>query len=163
MKMNRRTLFRATAATLLGVTVIAGGSKSYAADADDVKATIDGFHAALTGLDLAKMDAVWAHDVGVMDKEPVAKEVTLGWEATRKNFEGLFGALAELKVTQAEGPHIQVQGDVAWAIGTANAAQKLKTGKTFDVNVLEADVFKKQDGHWLYVSHATSIMAPPPQ
>jgi ketosteroid isomerase-like protein len=161
MAMNRQTLFRATTATLLGVAVIVGGGRSYASDADDVKAAIDGFHAALTGLDLAKMDAVWSHDASVMDKEPVVKEVSLGWEATRKNFEGLFGAMAELKVTQAEGPHIQVQGDVAWAIGTANAAQKLKTGKTFNVTVFEADVFKKQDGRWLYVSHATSIMPPP--
>lgn len=161
--MNKQTLLRATVATLLGLAVIAGGGKSYAADADDVKASIDGFHAALSGLDLAKMDAVWSHDASVMDKEPLAKDVSLGWEAARKNFEGLFGAMAELKVTQAEGPHIQVQGDVAWAIGTANAAQKLKTGKAFNVTVLEADVFKKLDGHWLYVSHATSIMGPPPQ
>jgi ketosteroid isomerase-like protein len=126
-----------------------------------VKATIDEFHAALTALDLAKMDAVWAHDDRVMDKEPVAKTVTLGWEATRKNFEGLFGATAELKVTQAEGPHIQVQGDVAWAMGVAFAGQKLKTGQVFGLAVFEADVFKKQDGRWLYVSHATSVLPPP--
>ena len=159
--MNRQTLSRATAATLLGVAVLVGGGKSYASDADDVKATIDEFHAALTALDLAKMDAVWAHDDRVMDKEPVAKAVTLGWEATRKNFEGLFGATAELKVTQAEGPHIQVQGDVAWAMGVAFAGQKLKTGQVFGVAVFEADVFKKQDGRWLYVSHATSVLPPP--
>ena len=158
--MNRQTLFRASAVALLAAVIVAGG-ESYAADADDVKATIDGFHAALTELDLAKIDAVWAHDDSVMDREPVAKAVSLGWEATRKNFVGLIGATAELKVTQAEGPHIQVQGDVAWAIGTANASQKLKTGKAFDAIVLEADVFKKQDGHWLYVSHAASFMPPP--
>ena len=126
-----------------------------------MKATIDGFHSALTALDVAKMDAVWAHDDGVMDKEPLAKEVTLGWAATRRNFEGLFGAMAELQVTQAEGPHVQIQDDVAWAIGTANAAQKLKTGKAVNVTVIEADVFKKHDGRWLYVSHATSIVPPP--
>ncbi len=159
--MNRQILSRATAATLLGVAIIVGGGKSYASDADDVKAAIDGFHAALTALDLGKMDTVWAHDDSVMDKEPVAKAVTLGWEATRKNFEGLFGATAELKVTQAEGPYIQVQGGVAWATGVAFATQKLKTGQVFGLAVFEADVFKKQDGRWLYVSHATSVLPPP--
>ena len=104
--MNRQTLSRVTAATLLGVAVLVGGGKSYASDADDVKATINGFHAALTALDLAKMDAIWAHDDRVMDKEPLAKAATLGWEGTRKNFEGSFGAIAEVKVTQGEGPHI---------------------------------------------------------
>ncbi len=104
------------------------------------------------------MDAVWAHDDSVMDKEPVAKAVTLGWEGTRKNFEGLFGAT---EAVQADGPHIQVQGDTAWAMGVAFAGQKLKTGQVFGLAVFEADVFKKQDGRWLYVSHAASVLPPP--
>jgi ketosteroid isomerase-like protein len=154
-------LSRATAATLLGVAVLAGSGKSHAADADDVKATIDEFHAALGALDIAKIDAVWAHDDRVMNKEPVAKTVTLGWEGTRKNFQGLFDATAELTVTQVEGPHIQVQGDTAWAMGIAFAGQKLKTGQVFGLAVFEADVFKRQNGRWLYVSHAASVQTPP--
>jgi hypothetical protein len=47
--MNRQTLSRATAATLLGAAVLVGGGKSYASDADDVKATIDGFHCGADG------------------------------------------------------------------------------------------------------------------
>ena len=158
--MNRQTLSRVIAATLLGVAVLMGGGKSYASDADDVKATIDKFHAALTALDIAKMDAVWAHDDRVMLKEPPDKTVTLGWEGTRKHFEDLGGATAELKVTQGEGPHIQVQGDTAWAMGVAASEGKLKTGQVFGGPVFEADVFKKQDGRWLYVSHAASILLP---
>jgi ketosteroid isomerase-like protein len=158
--MKRQTLSRATAAALVGVAVLMGGGKSYASDADDVKATINEFHAALTALDLAKMDAVWAHDDRVMDKEPLAKAVTLGWEGTRKNFEGAFGATAEQKITQGEGPHIQVQGDTAWAMGVATGSGKLKTGQVFGGPVFEADVFKKQDGRWLYLSHAASILLP---
>jgi hypothetical protein len=50
--MDRQTLSRATAAALLGVAVLMAGGKSYASDADDVKATIDEFHAALTSLDI---------------------------------------------------------------------------------------------------------------
>jgi ketosteroid isomerase-like protein len=158
--MNRQTLSRVIAATLLVVAVLMGGGKSYASDADDVKATIDKFHAALTALDIAKIDAVWAHDDRVMLKEPPDKTVTLGWEGTRKHFEDLGGATAELKVTQGEGPHIQVQGDTAWAMGVAASEGKLKTGQVFGGPVFEADVFKKQDGRWLYVSHAASILLP---
>ena len=158
--MKRQTLSRATATALLGVAVLVGSGKSYASDADDVKATINEFHAALTALDLAKMDAIWAHDDRVMDKEPFAKAATLGWEGTRKNFEGSFGAIAEVKVTQGEGPNIQVQGDTAWAMGVAATEGKLKTGQVFGGPVFEADVFKKQDGHWLYVSHAAYVLPP---
>jgi ketosteroid isomerase-like protein len=160
MFVDRKTLSLATAAAALGAAVLLGG-RSYASDLDDVKATIDGFHAALSALDISKMDAVWLHDASVMDKEPVAKTVTVGWEGTRKNFEGLFAATAELKVTQADGPHIQVQGDTAWAMGIALAGQKLKTGQVFGLAVFEADVFKKQDSHWLLVSHAASVLPPP--
>jgi hypothetical protein len=39
---------------------------------------------------MAQMDPLWVHDDTVMDKEPLAKTTTLGWEANRKNFEGLF-------------------------------------------------------------------------
>jgi hypothetical protein len=39
---------------------------------------------------MAQMDPLWVHDDTVMDKEPLAKTTTLGWEATRKKFEGLF-------------------------------------------------------------------------
>ena len=158
--MNGQTLSRATAAALLGVAVLMGGGSSYASDADDVKATINEFHAAVSALDLAKMDAIWVHDDRVMDKEPLAKVPTLGWEATRKNFEGAFGATAEAKITQGEGPHIQVQGDTAWSMGVATGGEKLKTGQVFRGPVFEADVFKKQDGHWLYVSHAAYVLPP---
>jgi ketosteroid isomerase-like protein len=156
--MKRQTLSRVAA--LLGVAVLMGGGKSYASDADDVRATIDKFHAALTALDIAKIDAVWAHDNRVMDKEPPDKAVTLGWEETRKHFEGLGATTAELKVTQGEGPHIQVEGDTAWSMGVAATEGKLKTGQVFGGPVFEADVFKKQDGRWLYVSHAAYVLPP---
>jgi hypothetical protein len=82
--MKRQTLSRATAAALVGVAVLMGGGKSYASDADDVKATINGFHAALTALDLAKMDAIWAHDdrhgQGALGQGGHAR-----WEGTRKS------------------------------------------------------------------------------
>jgi ketosteroid isomerase-like protein len=72
---------------------------------------------------------VWAHDGTVIDKEPTAKTITVGWEGTRKNFEDMFAAEAELSIAQAEGPHIQVQGDVAWSADMAKADGKLKTGQ----------------------------------
>ena len=48
--------------------VLVGGWASYAADVDDVKAAVDGYHAAISSLDLAKIVAVWAHDGTVIDK-----------------------------------------------------------------------------------------------
>jgi ketosteroid isomerase-like protein len=155
--MKQWTLLPRTAATLLGVAVLVSG-KSYASDADDVKAAVDGYHAAFASLDLAKIEAVWAHDDTVIDKEPAAKSITLGWEGTRKNFEGLIAAAGALSIEQADGPHIQVQGDLAWSAGLAKADGKLKNGQPTGGVILESDVFKKQGGHWLLVSHVTSVV-----
>lgn len=109
-------------------------------------------------LDLARIEAVFAHDDTVIDMEPGLKTITLGWEGTRKNFEGLIGAVAEVSIAQTEGPHIQVQGDLAWSVGMAKADGKRKTGEHTSGAILEADVFKKQGGRWLLVSHVASAM-----
>ena len=45
-------------------------------------------------------------------------------------------------------------------MGVATGGGKLKTGQVFGGPVFEADVFKKQDGHWLYVSHAAYVLPP---
>jgi ketosteroid isomerase-like protein len=123
-----------------------------------VKAAVDGYHSAIASLDLAKIAAAFAHDDAVIDMEPGAKTITLGWEGTRKNFRGLIAATAELSIAQTEGPHIQVQDDLAWSVGTAKADGKLKTGEHRGGVILEAHVFKKQDGRWLLVSHVASVM-----
>lgn len=133
-------------------------AKGYAAEADDVKAAVDGYHAAISSLDLAKIEAVWVHDATIIDKEPRAKTVTVGWEGTKKNYEGLIAAFAKLAITQAEGPHIAVQGAVAWSTGIAKAVGTTKKGDHFAGDILEADVLKKQGGRWLLVSHVASPM-----
>ncbi len=133
-------------------------AKGYAADADDVKAAVDGYHAAIASLDLAKIEAVWAHDGAIIDKEPNAKTITVGWEGTKKNYEGLIAAIAGLAITQTDGPHINVQGAVAWSTGIAKSVGSTKKGDHFASDILEADVLKKQDGRWLLVSHVASVM-----
>ena len=142
----------------VGLGALVGGGTSYASDLDDVKAAVDANHAAIASLDIGKIDAVWAHDSTVIDKEPVAKNITVGWEGTRKKFENMVATAAEVSITQAEGPHIQVQGDLAWSAGMVKADGKTKAGERQSGVILEADVFKKQDGRWLLVSHITSVM-----
>ncbi len=144
-------------AAFLGLAIFFS-AKGYAADADDVKAAVDGYHAAIASLDLAKIEAVWAHDDTIVDKEPSDKTITVGWEGTKKNYEGLIAAIGELAITQAEGPHITVQGAVAWSTGIAKSVATTKKGDHFTSDILEADVLNKQDGRWLLVSHVASVM-----
>ena len=70
------------------------------------------------------MEPLWAHDADVMLVNPADKSISVGWDAARKDWEAQFAFLSDLKVTQADGPHIAVKGDVAWSTGIANAAGK---------------------------------------
>jgi ketosteroid isomerase-like protein len=154
--MRTLTATMGTRSTFVAVLAMgcAWGTASYGSDVDDVKATVAAFHTALSSLDAAKLEAVWAHDDTVMDIEPLAKTITLGWDAVKKNFEGLVAAVSELNVTQADGPHVQVKGDVAWSTGIATASSKLKDGTvTQGQGIFESDVFEKRGGAWLLVSH----------
>jgi len=149
-----RSLRLVSSAAIAVFCLAASGGAGRADDVADVKATIAAFHQALTSLDIAKMDAVWAHDDAVMDKEPNAKSTTLGWTGARKNFEGLFAAASAISIKPAEGPNVRVKGDIAYSTGIADSEATFKASPSFSADVYEADVFEKRDGKWVYVVHA---------
>jgi ketosteroid isomerase-like protein len=151
-------------ATLLAAALLVIAGRSYASDTEDVKAVVDAYHEAISALDTPKMEPLWAHDDSVILINPQDKSISTGWDAVKKNWETTFSggrqALSELKVTQADGPHIQVKGDVAWSTGIANVAAKTKAGDVIpNAPTYETDVFEKRDGHWLLVSH-TALRIP---
>jgi len=142
------------------VVALACGSQSYAQEAD-IKAAVDGYHAALESLDVSKMEPLWAHDANVILINPADRSISVGWDAVKKDWEAQFNFLSDLKVPQADGPHVSVKDDVAWATGIANALAKSKTGADVGGLVYESDVFEKRDGRWLLVSH-TALAVPKP-
>jgi len=142
------------------VVALPGGSKSYAQEAD-IKAAVDAYHAALGSLEVSKMEPLWAHDPNVILVNPADRSISVGWDAVKKDWEAQFNFLSDLKVTQADGPHVSVKDDVAWATGIANAAAKSKTGADVGGLVYESDVFEKREGRWLLVSH-TALAVPKP-
>ena len=160
--MNRHisTALIARALLFSVVVLLAGNARSYAQEVD-IKAAVAAYHAALGSLDIAKMEPLWAHDADVMLINPADKGISVGWDAARKDWEAQFAVLSDLKVTQTDGPHIAVKGDVAWSTGIANAAAKSKAGADVGGLVYESDVFEKRGGQWLLVSH-TALAAPKP-
>jgi ketosteroid isomerase-like protein len=97
----------------------------------------------------------------VMLINPADRSISVGWDAVKKDWEAQFNFLSDLKVTQADGPHISVKDDVAWATGIANAAAKSKTGADVGGLFYESDVFEKREGRWLLISH-TALAVPKP-
>jgi ketosteroid isomerase-like protein len=126
------------------------------AQESDIKAAIDAYHAALGSLDISKMEPLWVHDATVMLINPSDKSISVGWDAVKKDWETNWNNYSELKVTQADGPHIVIKDDVAWSTGIANAVVKFKAGNTVTAPTYETDVFEKRGGKWLLVSHVAS-------
>jgi ketosteroid isomerase-like protein len=138
--------------------LLAGNGNGYAQQsaADEVKAAIDAYHAAISALDMAKMASLWVQDASVMLVNPRDKSISVGWNAVKKSWEAVPNVWSELRVTQAEGPNIRVQGNIAWSIGIASVVGKTKSGAAVNAPTLETDVFEKRGGRWLLVSHTAS-------
>jgi ketosteroid isomerase-like protein len=154
--LRRSILALATGFLCAGVALLAGGGIGHAqqAEVDKIKATVDGFHAALSALDIRKMDEVWAHDSFVTVINPRDKAAKIGWDAVRKSFETeVFGFWSELKVTGREGIYIHVNGATAWANGIADVLGKPKSGAgNVNAPTLETGILEKRGDRWLIVS-----------
>ena len=102
---------------------------------------------------MGKMDAVWAHDADAMLINPRDKNISVGWDAIKKNWEATFNFWSELKVTRTAGP-IHISGNIAWATGIADVVGKSKAGAAVNAPTFESDVFEKRGDRWLLVSHS---------
>jgi ketosteroid isomerase-like protein len=142
---------------LSAVVLIAGAASANAqSDVDGIKTAITALHAAISSLDIAKMEPLWAHDDNVMLINPRDKKISVGWGAVQQNWQRTFGVWSQLSVTQAEGPFVRVDGNVGWSTGIANVVGKPKTGAAVNAPTVETDVWQKNGVAWLLVSHTAS-------
>ena len=155
----RRSMFCAASALLLGATaLLAVGGPSRAQDAD-LDAAIGAFDAAISALDWAKMEPLWARDSYVSLILPESRAVAVGPEAVKQTFGGEFGALAELKVTAAGAPAVHIKGDTAWVTRLTTGKGKTKSGFAFDEPTFDAAIYERRDGKWLLVAKTALRMA----
>jgi hypothetical protein len=96
--------------TRLIVLVCCAGPTSYAQGQDNqtdtfaVKDTISKVHAAISSLDVSKMEPLWFQNAYVMLVNPRDKGVSVGWDQVKKNWENAFNFWSHIKVTQIAGP-----------------------------------------------------------
>ena len=101
--MNRLATLAMTTVSLLfvGVALLAGDGIGYAqqrSDNDNVNAAVNAFHAALSNLDIGKMQNVWAQEPYVVLINPRDKAPAIGWDAVKKDWQaGVFGFWSEFE------------------------------------------------------------------
>jgi ketosteroid isomerase-like protein len=154
------TLAMTTVSLFVGVALLAVDGIGYAqqrSDSDNVNAAVNAFHAALSNLDIGKMQNVWAQEPYVVLINPRDKAPAVGWEAVKKDWQdGVFGFWAELKLSPKQAPHIHVDQTTAWTTGVVGVEGKNKSGQALSFTILETQVYEKRGDRWLMVSHHAS-------
>jgi len=77
-----------------------------------VRAANQRFYAAFESLNLAEMEAVWAHDSRVECVQP-GWELLLGWDEVRERWARIFKNTKRVRIALS-GLWVRVEGDVGW-------------------------------------------------
>jgi ketosteroid isomerase-like protein len=153
--MKRLILSPARVAALALWLALAGNGTSYAQETD-IKAAIDALHAAISTLDVSKIEPLWVHDNSVMSKQPPDKNISVGWDAVQDGLGSGFPTLIGTERHPGGRALYTSQWQCGMADGNRKAVGKLKTGAAVNALVAETDVFEKSDGKWLIVSHTAT-------
>ncbi|MBZ5696204.1 MAG: nuclear transport factor 2 family protein [Acidobacteriia bacterium] len=125
-----------------------------------VRAANQRFYAAFESLDLAEMEAVWAHDDGVECVQP-GWELLLGWEEVRERWARIFRNTKRVRVAFS-ALWVRVEGHVGWVACTARVTTAFADG--FDEATVQAtNIFVERDGAWLLVAHHASPLPAAPR
>ena len=125
-----------------------------------VRAANHRFYAAFESLDLAAMEAVWAHDDGIECVQP-GWELLLGWEDVRERWTRIFRNTKRVRVALS-ATWVRVEGRVGWVACTARVTTAFADG--FDEAVVQAtNIFVERDGAWLLVAHHASPLPTAPR
>lgn len=157
--MSRFSILAVAAISLLSLGVVlptpdaSGGEQAkQSSEVERVNAASQRFIAAISARDIHAMDEVWAHAPNVTFIGPLSTTVVAGWDGVRKAWQMRFGQFDRVTVSLAES-HVRTNGDVAWAVGVEKVQLLRKDGQTLNFDAFVTNVFEKQDGRWVMVSH----------
>jgi len=119
------------------------------------------FYRAFETLDLAQMEAVWAHADHVKCVHPGWPLLT-GWDSVRSSWEAIFENTAEMNFTLSE-VRAEAAGDFAWVTCTENILSAVD-GRVSVTSVLATNLFERGPDGWRMVHHhASHVLASPPE
>ena len=111
------------------------------------------FYRAFEALDLAQMDALWAHTERVLCIHP-GWPLIVGWSAVRDSWDRIFANTVEMRFTISD---VRATGDetVAWVSCTENILSQVG-GRVSVTSLLATNVFERVAGEWRMVHHHAS-------
>jgi ketosteroid isomerase-like protein len=120
-----------------------------------VSAASQVFIAAIAARDIRAMEKVWAHESYATFMGPLSTTIAVGWDGVRKAWEMRFSQFDRVTISSAES-HVHTNGKVAWAVGIEKVQLLRKDGEVLSVETFATNIFEKQEGRWLLVSHQST-------
>ena len=111
------------------------------------------FYRAVEQLDLAAIDALWAHEGWVRCVHP-GWEILVGWDAVRKSWEQIFANTRWLRITPTA-----VEAVVIADLGLVVCSENITSTTEGDVGVSAAqatNLFRKAGEEWRMIHHHAS-------
>ena len=155
----RKQLLRTGAATLALALMAGGAAADQASDVEAVKTADSAFYAALSAMDAKTMAALWADKPYVTNIGPSSKSVAVGSADAVTHWMAVVvpGRYSEVKTQMATIASVQVEGNVAWVVGEEKLNGKNTAGEPVSFALLVTDIFEKDGGRWLMISHHAQI------
>jgi ketosteroid isomerase-like protein len=125
---------------------------------DALRAANTRFYSAFESLDLAQMEAVWAHDDEVECVHP-GWELLLGWDEVRERWARLFANARRVRIALSS-VWLRIEGHVGWVACTEHVTTAFADG--FDDAMVQAtNIFVLHEEGWMLVAHHASPLPNP--
>jgi ketosteroid isomerase-like protein len=111
------------------------------------------FYRAFETLDVAAMDAVWAHEDDVACVHPGWPMLT-GWSAVRESWRAIFANTEEMRFTLSD-VRVGTGGPLGWVTCTENILSDVQ-GRVSVTAILATNLFARAGDQWLMIHHHAS-------
>jgi ketosteroid isomerase-like protein len=126
-------------------------------DHEDLEEANARFYRAFEALDLAEMDAVWAHGDHVRCVHP-GWPLLRGWDEVRESWQRIFEHGGEMRFTLSD-VHVNPGGELGWVTCTENILSEAGERVTVTA-ILATNLFERAAGGWRMIHHhASHVMA----
>lgn len=116
------------------------------------------FYVAFESLDIAQMEAIWAHDDNVECVQP-GGELLLGWDEVRTSWARILANTKRVRISLGS-IWVRVEGDVGWVACTEHVTTAFAEG--FDQALIQAtNIFVLRGDDWLLVARHSSPLPGP--
>jgi ketosteroid isomerase-like protein len=113
------------------------------------------FYEAFSGLDIAAMDQIWAHQDYVTCVHP-GWSLRSGWPEVRDSWVLIFNNTFSMKFDLTE-VMVQVAGDMAWVICVENITSQ-QSEEPQQAKVLATNLYERIGDEWLLIHHHGSAV-----